>query len=961
MEKSKLLAAVAVLAMVVCVFAVAMPSEDVDAEVTTPGDATSVTYEQMQAWTSSTTGNFKLSGEVELKEKTTLTIPKGVSLYTETKTLDASAAQLIVNGQLYVNGTGGTLIIGGTQDANCIFYGKVVVDENGTVKIKNSTIGEITYVGANGVANVTSGTIEIVENEVIGFTVTLVKGSTMELSGQTSLWQTDSLVVEESANLNVKSDVTMRGTVTNNGAITVDTGKTLTNNGTFTNNGEFTNNGTVTNVTNTNLTYKATITNNGTFTSSGTLTNNATITNNKDVTISGTANLGDNYVNNGTTEVGSADVTGTITNNGTVSTTAKNSGLTIDGGEMTFTSLDDAKKYMPKVTTGTILNIANKNYTANVSSSNDYTLVFGVPAPEYDPAKDYAGNPSVDIVVLNVKDAAGNIFEFDTATVTILGEAITPGEDGKVTAAGTYGMTFTVSVTVYKNNVVVTNTYTTVNGVFTILPKTLTGVKIVGTGEGGNFPPVYYDGGKEVWLQPEDFKVVYTIEGKEVELFLDQDYTYECVSADGKWVGNAKIVVTLINNYTTKDVIDATYIISKKLDEMIVEPNDETAKYYVGEEISTADFKFTVKYDDGTSDNINSGDIKIVGSQYYGVPGEDGKYIVEFSYAKDDYTVNGFCAVTVIPIEKIEVTENTTANQNYKSVYDAGESFTAEGMTITVTYVAQEGEQTRATAVFNYADTDPATGFALTDGGSIKTNSGVTLSTGFVFSYGVFDDAIGDVDVSVTYFGAQDTFTVTVNGFLATYMYTNEDGVLAEYGTQIGIDGKLAAVFNYTEASPEGKSFSGWLIEGTNAVYQPGDVYAFGEDDRMWADGEITFIAQYGDAPVVDPVYSEDIIVGIYKSDDDGIVITLTARDGNVIPAGKIEVNYTYMVWNETRNTFMPDYGILTEDVDEGKTFVEFPVINVTGFDTIIGLTVTFNDVYSNSAIYEVILEAPVQ
>ena len=154
-RQTRLLAAIAVLAMVVCAFAIAMPSDDVDA-VATPNIATYVTSEDIANWTEDTAGTFKL------KENWTLSgddgIPAGVILYTDGKTIDASSNKLTVNGVLYVNGTGGTLIIKGTDDTDCVFDGKVVIDVNGCVKISSNT-----FIGTGGIANVTSGTVEIAD------------------------------------------------------------------------------------------------------------------------------------------------------------------------------------------------------------------------------------------------------------------------------------------------------------------------------------------------------------------------------------------------------------------------------------------------------------------------------------------------------------------------------------------------------------------------------------------------------------------------------------------------------------------------------------------------------------------------------------------------------------------------------------------------------------------------------
>ena len=214
-RQTRLLAAIAVLAMVVCAFAIAMPSDDVDA-VATPNIATYVTSEDIANWTEDTAGTFKL------KENWTLSgddgIPAGVILYTDGKTIDASSNKLTVNGVLYVNGTGGTLIIKGTDDTDCVFDGKVVIDVNGCVKISSNT-----FIGTGGIANVTSGTVEIADKEdTVGFTVTLTQGSAANISTY-PIYETDTIKVEQNATLTITGTVTSSGTgagkILNNGII----------------------------------------------------------------------------------------------------------------------------------------------------------------------------------------------------------------------------------------------------------------------------------------------------------------------------------------------------------------------------------------------------------------------------------------------------------------------------------------------------------------------------------------------------------------------------------------------------------------------------------------------------------------------------------------------------------------------------------------------------------------------
>ena len=227
-RQTKLLAAIAILAMVVCAFAVAMPSEDVDAEAT-PSDAIGVTSEEIAGWVNNTTGKFKLTENWILSSEGV--IPAGVTLYTDGKTIDASSHKLTVNGNLYVNGTGGTLIIKGMDDEDCVFS-KVVVDTNGTVKVDTTT-----FIGSEGYLKVTSGTLEIADkSNSDGFTITLTQDSEATL-GTYETFYLNTMTVSQGATLTVTGAVTVNGgtgsdkVITNNGTINFSgTGKISSSN-----------------------------------------------------------------------------------------------------------------------------------------------------------------------------------------------------------------------------------------------------------------------------------------------------------------------------------------------------------------------------------------------------------------------------------------------------------------------------------------------------------------------------------------------------------------------------------------------------------------------------------------------------------------------------------------------------------------------------------------------------------
>ena len=276
-RQTKLLAAIAIIAMVVCVFAIALPASEVDS-VATPDEA--LVYDEETGFATAG-GVYKLTSDWELSGDST--IPANVALYTNGNEIDASSHKLTIDGVLYVNGdvnnTTSTLIIGGMTDDNLLANNKIVFDNNGSLYLNTTPI---LGVGSDITLNA-GGTLEVTENDgVDGFTVTLATGSaTVE---DYSVYQTDNIVVASGTTLTVTGDLENDGSITNNGTIAINENATVTNksNGTVTNNstGTVTNNGTITNDGG-SFSNAGTITNNSTVTlTSGTFTNDGTFTNN---------------------------------------------------------------------------------------------------------------------------------------------------------------------------------------------------------------------------------------------------------------------------------------------------------------------------------------------------------------------------------------------------------------------------------------------------------------------------------------------------------------------------------------------------------------------------------------------------------------------------------------------------------------------------------------------------------
>ena len=200
----KLLAAIAVLVMVVCAFAVAMPSES-DGTITTHPDAVGVdAVTKIVAGTEEAPKVYKLTADLDLTNVTDgLTIGAYTSLYTDGHKITATTTnKLTVNGTLYVNGTGGSIAAGANGDVLTGADGKIIADQNAAYTVGTGTT-VATIVGSNGTYTITSGTVTIVATS--GFNAT-VDGNVTVL--------TTNLGADDKITVNKDSILTVAGTLT---------------------------------------------------------------------------------------------------------------------------------------------------------------------------------------------------------------------------------------------------------------------------------------------------------------------------------------------------------------------------------------------------------------------------------------------------------------------------------------------------------------------------------------------------------------------------------------------------------------------------------------------------------------------------------------------------------------------------------------------------------------------------
>ena len=648
----------------------------------------------------------------------------------------------------------------------------------------------------------------------------------------------------------------------------------------------------------------------------------------------------------------------TITNKGTV--IIENEALpgTIDGGNVIINVIEseaDSINY-PDMTTGTKLAVQQVSAygdTGEVTSVQNYTTVLveltggktaiiGIDSVYYS-GRNYAGengNVGVRILSSNVEGSSDSLGFLGMNVVYETRDAAeNQGETGDAINAGTYYIRMNLST-------FIGGVYATVPviGEFEILPLKADNVEIEWTTADGSAPEKAYTG-SPITLDDSEYNVVVTIDGEEI-VFESGQYAvyYDNNTVPGQ--DTATIRVVLNGNYSGNAT--ANFTISDMYISLEIENEKDT--YYIGESIDTNSLTVTGITDYGTETVLTP---KTENDNGYILNPEtfmsSGEVVVTVTYTVDDVTVTGTFTVTVIGVAGIEITKDPTNTE-----YDAGTDIDTDGMEIEVTYEDD--------TVVTFTDS----------GNGLVANGESEADENFIFTQ---DAGVGDIAVTVDYFGAQDTFNVTINGYGIIYYVNGE-----VYGSQVkafNATDSTATIFNYY-GNNNGQQFSGWLIEGTNSVYQPGTAIVVGEDKNMWGDGtenvNIHLIAQFGDGQTTpiqpgetDP--ATEIYVGIVK-DEAGVVITLVGltADGEYgyIPAGSISISYTTVAWTAMGDVQIPmpqPPVTISEDVAQGQMIVKIPVDNFSGYDSIIGMNVSFSvdeDVIAqNSASYDIVLTAP--
>lgn len=1024
MEKGKLLAAVAVLAMVVCVFAVAIPSETSAAPVTPQespfGDIEGMTYSN-GVYTVSQNVNIVLDPE---QEYGTAAAPLDIRFeITSGATLTFSTTSSeVVN--VYIDysavGTGtdsaqNSVFYGGANDSD---YGTVAVNGNVNLDLninKDSTATNINYYHVIYNANIalTNGaSMSISQTTGVGGTswwcgstenlcaLTMAGNSTLTLDGSNGL---SGVVADvDNSEISVSNPKSGKAFVNLADGSSI-TGSSITSVSTENNGLELYIGGGV-DITDSEVDMGSSsivVIGGATLDATGSTIDvtqfkyrgagdaalvGGTVTgefaNDSGASpmfaVDGTTIAGESKIStpitvgeNGVTvsedaslEIG-ASVTGVIENEGKVtlgSSVTQDSikNLTVRGGVIENSA--DAKM---KISDGAEYTVVDKKYIAtSFVTSDNYTIIIGINAVDYDPLKNYAGTKtSVQIDRYAIFGPDGTInntgtegaYTYRFLVTNAIYESPTEadknsGEYGTVTDVGTYYMVMSIAYGFEGKD---DSGTVEVIGQFKILPVeatvTITGTELIdpeNPEKGYKIPDQTYTDGGVTLTVGDDFNFTVKVNGVTVSA---DSYDYKITYDGNDKAGNATVTVTVSGNYYGSD--SETFVIEAKVVNIDAEIKEEAGANYIGDAVDKNDIDVTATYEDGTTAKVTE---FTVDPETFMESGEQVAVTVTFTNA-DESTATDIVYFNVYGVEKIDITAEPTSATNAQP---AGSTLAINGMSVTVTY---EDGVTRSFSSNN-------TGTYLAYNGSDDKN--------FIFDSLTLNYAIGEeVPVEVTYFGASDVFYVEVTGYLINYVYY-VDETLTQYATQAGSADETAVVYNFAMPSPvEGQSFTGWLVEGTSSTYLPGTQIEYGADSHLWGDDStITLVAQFGDGQTTpiqpgetDP--ATEIYVGIVKNET-GVVITLvgltTDKEYGYIPAGSISISYTTVAWTAMGDVQIPmpqPPVTISKDVAQGQMIVKIPVDDFSGYDSIIGMNVSFSvdrDVIAqNSASYDIVLTAP--
>ena len=232
-RQTKLLAAIAIIAMVVCAFAVVLPAEsDAAAAPTVPADAEKIATAEDLPTNFNTAGKYKITGDITLPSSISV-IAEGVDIYISGEGSLTIANTCAVSGNIYVlseaafNYTYNTLTT--ASEGKISVYSGAAVNfsyTDGESAVTTAMIGSAT---SEAQIKLTSGSIDLTltSEQASGWGFGAVIDGDIAIG--TASINNSAITVNENSNVTVTGNVTSTGvTVTNNGSIALTGTATMT-------------------------------------------------------------------------------------------------------------------------------------------------------------------------------------------------------------------------------------------------------------------------------------------------------------------------------------------------------------------------------------------------------------------------------------------------------------------------------------------------------------------------------------------------------------------------------------------------------------------------------------------------------------------------------------------------------------------------------------------------------------
>ena len=427
----RLIAAIAIFAMIACIFAIAAPA-NADGAVTVPDGAEPIT-DASDISADMETGDYVVESGTTIEIKNTTEVPSGVTIYVE-GTFTVSADMAVKGSVIFLNGS-------------------------------NLTMNGHNYFGTSGYIQPTeSASLTVKSNANNGYD--LVLDGTANVTTTLPIWASETFTITTGSTLNVSGTMTFNGLFTNNGTLNITDGTTTLHDGqsNLVNNGTISiSSGATLNVDNAtgNLRNNGTVYNYGTVTNSGAINNYGSFYNNATITNKGT-------INN--------EETGSITNKGTINgdnSLIKDNGnlkAVYSGGKF-YGTIEDALKNT--TTSRTILIYGDYSRGGNITL-DDSTIVKNVMLAEgasysgtIKYVAEYQMKASADAtatsltetieVTINASEVKDVTTLVSAAAPVVAGDQLTITTPGTLTVAGNPQMTSESDGYMVGSDVIITN------------------------------------------------------------------------------------------------------------------------------------------------------------------------------------------------------------------------------------------------------------------------------------------------------------------------------------------------------------------------------------------------------------------------------------------------------------------------------------------------------------------------